>query len=71
MDGGKKLGNLINALGTTAEMALVFYRAALSAGATMEEATRLSQAYIGALIFGKGQGQAQNTANRQPEEPQT
>jgi len=48
---------LIKAIGTTAEMSLVFYRAAIGAGANLEEATRVTQAYIAAMAFGKGQGQ--------------
>ena len=35
----------------TAEMALIFYRAAIGAGATPEEAMKLIQAYIGAVLF--------------------
>ncbi len=50
-DGAEKM---INALGTMAEMALVFYRSAASAGATREEATAITQAYLGAMIFGRG-----------------
>jgi len=56
---------LVQALGTTAEMSLVFYRAALGAGATLEEAMRLTQAYIGALMFGKGQGQGKNEQQKE------
>ena len=48
-----KVDELRQGLGASAEMALIFMRAALGAGATMEEALRLTQAYIGALIFGR------------------
>lgn len=46
--------NLINALGALSEMSLVFYRDTLRAGATHEEALKLSQAFIAAYIFGSG-----------------
>lgn len=38
------------ALGATAEMALIFFRAALGAGATVEEAVRTTQAFLSALL---------------------
>ncbi len=57
MENKKNTDRLINAIGTTAEMSLVFYRAAIGAGANLEEATRVTQAYIAAMAFGKGQGQ--------------
>lgn len=44
---------LRKSLGATAEMSLIFMRATLATGATMEEATRLTQAYIAALIYGR------------------
>ena len=47
MDRKEHLEQLRNALGVTAEMALMFYRAALGAEATPEEAMKLVQAYIG------------------------
>lgn len=43
---------------------------AIGAGATEGEATRLLQAYIAAMSFGKGQ-QAQNTTAQQREGQQT
>lgn len=49
-----KTKDLINAIGATAEMGLVFYRAAIKTGANREEAKDLTQAYIGAVMFGKG-----------------
>ena len=51
MDREKHLEQLRSALGMTAEMALIFYRAAIGAGATPEEAMKLIQAYIGAVLF--------------------
>ncbi len=55
MDKNKRpnVEELRQSLGATAEMALIFLRAALGAGANMEEATRLTQAYIAALLFGR------------------
>lgn len=47
----EQMEQLRNALGMTAEMALIFYRAAIGAGATPEEAMKLIQAYIGAVLF--------------------
>jgi len=44
---------LEKSLGATAEMSLIFMRATLGAGATTEEAIRVTQAYIGALLFGR------------------
>ena len=44
---------LEKSLGATAEMALIFMRAAMGAGATAEEGNRLTQAYIAALLFGR------------------
>ena len=57
MDNKKRFDKLNNAIGTTAETSLLFYRAAKGAGATDGEATRLVQAYIAAMAFGKGQQQ--------------
>lgn len=65
MDNRKKTDKLINAIGLTAESSLVFYRAAINAGAAEGEAIRLLQAYIGAMAFGKGQ--PQNPASQQQE----
>lgn len=45
---------MLEAVGAMAEMGLTFYRAAIGAGATAEEATRLMQAYYAAQIYGKG-----------------
>ena len=43
---------LLNAVGAVAEMSLNFYRAALNAGATREEAFVLLQSFISASIHG-------------------
>ena len=47
----EQIEQLRNAMGVTAEMALMFYRAAIGAEATPEEAMKLIQAYIGAVLF--------------------
>lgn len=47
----EQIEQLKNAMGVTAEMALMFYRAALGAEATPEEAMKLVQAYIAAVLF--------------------
>lgn len=52
MDKEKEIKNLINALGVTSEMTLIFFRNLLSNGATIEEASRLSQAFIAAVLYG-------------------
>lgn len=52
--------DLLNALGAIAEMTLVFYRDTLNAGATAEEAFKLTQAFIAASLYG-------NTQPKQPE----
>lgn len=51
MDKNEYSEQLRRGMGLTAEMALIFYRAALGAGATPEEAMKLIQAYIGATLF--------------------
>ena len=53
MDKEKQMEGLKNAMGVTAEMSLNFFRAAMGAGASMEEAMKLVQAYIGAVLFGQ------------------
>lgn len=40
-------------MGVTAEMGLIFFRATLEAGATMEEAMRMTQVYLSAILFGR------------------
>lgn len=53
MDKEKQMEGLKNAMGVTAEMSPIFFRAALGAGASMEEAMKLVQAYIAAVLFGQ------------------
>lgn len=53
MDKEKQMEGLKNAMGVTAEMSLLFFRAALGARASMEEAMKLVQAYIAAVLFGQ------------------
>lgn len=48
----KPLKDFINAIGTVAEMALLFYRSTLDAKATPEEAMRLTQAFLAAALYG-------------------
>lgn len=48
----KKLEEFVSAIGMIAETTLIFYRDALKAGATREEAMLLTQAFIAALAFG-------------------
>ena len=43
---------LLNALGVIGEMSLAFYRNVLNAGATSDEAFKLTQAFIAANIYG-------------------
>lgn len=64
MAGNKKAENeqmkgLIDTLGAVAEMSLVFYRDTLGAGATPDEAFKLTQAFIAANIFGNAGRQKQ------------
>lgn len=48
----EKLVGLIQAIGATSEMAIVFYRSVLSNGASTEEAVKLTQAFIAAVLYG-------------------
>lgn len=52
MDPKERVEALQNAIGATAEMALLFYRATIQVGATMEEDLKLTQAYLAAMIHG-------------------
>ena len=54
--------DLLNVMGAVAEMSLVFYRSVIGAGATSDEAFRITQAYIGAALYG-------NTTQNQPPKP--
>ena len=48
----KKTAELGESVGVLAEMSLMYLRAAIGAGATIDEALKLTQAYIAAMIFG-------------------
>lgn len=52
MDQKEQVQALKNQIGAVAEMALLFFRAAIGSGATMEEALKLTQAYLAAMIHG-------------------
>lgn len=52
---GKNPNKLIQSIGATAEMALIFRRAALQAGASQKEADRLSHEYMKVLVFGRNE----------------
>lgn len=52
MDPKEQVEMLKGAIGATAEMALIFYRATIASGATMEEALKITQAYLAAMIHG-------------------
>ena len=47
-----KLLEFMKALGVISETALLFYRSALEAKATQEEAMRLTQVFIAAILYG-------------------
>lgn len=48
----QKLEEMRQAIGVMAETGIIFFRAALEAGATMEETVKLTQAYMAAVMFG-------------------
>lgn len=50
---GNSIKELLNAIGILAETSLNFYRSLVQAGATVEEARTLCQAYIAAMIHGE------------------
>ena len=56
----EQMERFINALGTIAEMALIFYRNTIRAGASCEEALRLTQAFLAANIFYGGSDKHEN-----------
>lgn len=58
MRGKKEIEELTQAIGSIAEMGVIFFRATLGTGATMEETMKLTQAYLAALMFG---GRTQQT----------
>lgn len=53
----EEVERMIQGMGATAEMSLIFYRAAIEAEATPAEAIKLTQAYLAALLFGNQQNQ--------------
>lgn len=55
----QQMEELKKAVGISAEMSLMYFRAVLAAGATPQEASALTQAYIAAMLFGN---------KREPEE---
>lgn len=60
MDPKDQVEMLKGAIGATAEMELLFYRATIQVGATMEEALKLTQAYLAAMIHGNNKDPQQN-----------
>ena len=50
----KLIREFINAIGLMSETSLIFFRNAIKAGATTEEAIRLVQAFLTAMMFGPG-----------------
>lgn len=56
----EQVRDLINGLGAMAEMILIFYRDIILAGATPDEAYRITQAFISAALFG-------NSGQKNPE----
>lgn len=53
----EEVERMIQGVGATAEMSLIFYRAAIEAEATPAEAIKLTQAYLAALLFGNQKNQ--------------
>lgn len=53
----EEVERMIQGVGATAEMSLIFYRAAIEAEETPAEAIKLTQAYLAALLFGNQQNQ--------------
>ncbi len=49
-DKQEQVKEFIDAIGAISEMSLIFYRSSLLAGATPDEAIRLTQAYIAAIL---------------------
>lgn len=52
----QQIQEFINGIGMIAETALLFYRSTLAAKATPEEAMRLTQAFLAALLYGHKNG---------------
>ena len=49
-----KISELLDSIGATSEIALIFYRNTIRAGANVNEATHCTQAFIAALMHGDG-----------------
>lgn len=60
----KKVDEFITAIGAIAETTLIFYRNALQAGATEEEALRLTQAFVAAFTLGNKNSQENGGGQR-------
>lgn len=57
----KQMQDFVDAMGLIAETSLLFFRNLIKAGANVEEASRLTQAFLGATMFGG------NTGSKPPE----
>lgn len=55
-----KIDEVRQSVGAMAEMSLIFFRAAVGSGASMEEALRLTQAFVSAQIYGKPKNEAES-----------
>lgn len=49
----KQIEEMKQAVGVMAETALILYRSVLGTGATIDEASKITQAYIAALLYSK------------------
>lgn len=55
-----KVEELRQSVGAMDEMSLIFFRAVLGSGASMEEALRLTQAFVSAQIYGRPKNEAES-----------
>ena len=55
-----KVEELRQSVGAMTEMSLIFFRAVLGSGASMEEALRLTQAFVSAQIYGRPKNEAES-----------
>lgn len=55
-----KVEELRQSVGAMAEMSLIFFRAVLGSGASMEGALRLTQAFVSAQIYGRPKNEAES-----------
>lgn len=53
MPANKEFEEMRKAIGILAESSLLFFRSAIDAGATVEEAERVTKAYVAAQLFGR------------------